>query len=149
MKKHNNKTARVTLWANGAVALMMGAMVIFLPWILNWYQEKRWLTQQGWWVLLICFYGCAAFIAPALWNVDRLLRDILRGAVFTHQNVRRIRRIVVCCAAVSLICVPAAVAYTPLTLLVVMLVFLCLTVSVVASVMSAAVMLREENDLTI
>ena len=149
MEKHKNKTALVTLWANAVVAVLMTAMVLFLPLILNWYEEKRWLTQQGWWVLLICFYGCAAFIAPALWNVDRLLRDILRGAVFTEKNVRRIRRIVVCCAAVSLICIPAAVAYTPLVLLVVMLVFLCLTVSVVASVMSAAVKLREENDLTI
>ena len=149
MKNRKNRTALVTLWGNRLIALLMGAMLIFCPAVLTWYQENRWLTYQGRWVLMLCFYGCAAFILPALWNVDRLLRDILRGSVFTEKNVRRIWRIVVCCAGVSLLCVPAAAAYTPLVMLVVIMVFLCLMVSAVASVMGAAVKLREENDLTI
>ena len=69
--------------------------------------------------------------------------------VFIRDNVRRIRRIQWCCCAVSLICVPASLAYLPLIFLVIIMAFLSLTVSVVASVMDAAVAIREENDLTI
>ena len=61
MEKHKNKTALVTLWANAVVAVLMTAMVLFLPLILNWYEEKRWLTQQGWWNA----YGVLADPNPA------------------------------------------------------------------------------------
>ena len=92
---------------------------------------------------------CAAVIVCALWNVDRLLTNILSGRVFTRKNVIRIRRIVRCCGLVSLICVPASFAYMPLIFLVAVMAFLCLIVSVVAEVMDAAVTIREENDLTV
>ena len=51
--------------------------------------------------------------------------------------------------AISLICLIAGVAYPPVMFIAIIMGFLCLTVSVVASVMDAAVALREENDLTI
>ena len=40
MEKHKNKTALVTLWANAVVAVLMTAMVLFLPLILL-HQERR------------------------------------------------------------------------------------------------------------
>ncbi|MBQ7415844.1 MAG: DUF2975 domain-containing protein [Oscillospiraceae bacterium] len=149
MKSSKNLTAVITLWVNRAVALAVGAMLFLLPYVLEWYQEFRWLSETEQLVLSICFYCCAAAIAVALWNVDRMLTDILAGQVFIRKNVKRIQRIQLSCGVVALICIPATVAYMPLIFLVVIMAFLCLMVSVVASVMDAAVTIREENDLTI
>ena len=149
MKKHKNIGARITLWVNRLVALVVGALLFLLPSILDWYREFRWLGDEEKIVVMVCFYLCAVAIGVALFSVDRLLTDILAEEVFTRKNVRRIRTIRLCCGIVSLICIPATVAYMPLIFLAVIMGFLCLMVSVVAGVMDAAVTIREENDLTI
>jgi hypothetical protein len=88
-------------------------------------------------------------IGWALWNMDCLLRSILAQKVFLRKNVRAIRHIQWCCGLVALVTAVTCFAYLPLIFLAVIMGFLCLVVSVVASVMDAAVTLREENDLTI
>ena len=86
---------------------------------------------------------------PRIREIDGLLRNILKEQVFLRENVRRIRIVQWCCGIVGLICIPAACCYYPLIFLVVIMGFLSLVVSVVTSVMEAAVAIREENDLTI
>ena len=81
--------------------------------------------------------------------MDRLVSNILHQAVFVTENVRFLRRIRWCCAAVSLVCLIAGLFYQPLLFLAVIMAFLALTVSVVKNVMAAAVEIREENDLTV
>ena len=71
------------------------------------------------------------------------------GEVFLQDNVRRIRRLIWNCAAVSLICLACARLYPPLLFVTIIMAFLCLVIAVVASIMDAATRLREENDLTI
>lgn len=147
--KKTNASAVVTLWINRAVAVLVGVLLFTLPALLDWYAQFRELGELGRIVVTVAFYCSAVFIALALWFMDGLLRSILRGEVFVRPNVRRIRRIRLCCGIVSLICLPAALAYPPLIFLAIIMGFLCLAVSVVASVMDAAVTIREENDLTI
>ena len=148
MKKINHSTV-VTLWINRIVAALMVVLLFTLPRILDYYSQYRFLTESGTVAVTVSFYCCAVFIFIALWFMDGLLRSIRKGEVFVRPNVQRIRRIRLCCGLVSLICLPAAVFYLPLIFLVVIMAFLCLAVSVVASVMDAAVTIREENDLTV
>ena len=54
-----------------------------------------------------------------------------------------------CCGGVALICLVATYFVLPALLFTAIMGFLCLVVSVVASVLDAAVALQEENDLTI
>lgn len=148
MKKSDVSTL-VTLWINRMVAVLMVVLLFALPSILDYYSQYRMLTESGMIAVTVSFYCCAVFIFVALWFMDGLLRSIRKGEVFVRSNVRRVRRIRLCCGIVSLICLPAAVFYQPLIFLVVIMAFLCLAVSVVASVMDAAVAIREENDLTV
>lgn len=148
MKKKLNG-ALVTLWVNRVIGLIVAAMVFLLPTVIDWYCTFRVLTPVEQTAIIIAFYCCTVFIGVALWNIDRLLAQILKGEVFIRRNVRRIRAIGWCCGAVSLICVPASFAYMPLIFMLIVMAFLCLVVSVVASVMDAAVTIREENDLTV
>lgn len=147
--KKTDLSAVVTLWINRFVVVLMAVMLFALPRILELYSQYRFLTESGTVAVMVSFYSCAVFIFIALWFMDALLRSILRGEVFVRANVVRIRRIRLCCGLVSLICLPAAVFYLPLSFLAVIMAFLCLAVSVVASVMDAAVTIREENDLTV
>lgn len=147
--KKRNQSAKITLWVNRLVAVVVVALVFFLPAIIDWYCTFRVLTPVEQTAITIAYYCCVVVIGFALWQIDRLLSSILAEEVFTKQNVKRIRAIQWCCGAVSLICVPASFAYMPLILMVVVMAFLCLVVGVVASVMDAAVTIREENDLTI
>ena len=147
--KKQNRSAKVTLWVNRLIALVVTALVFLLPAVVDWYCTFRVLTPVERTAIIIAFYCCTVFIGAALWNIDRLLTAILQEQVFIRQNVRRIRAIGWCCGAVSIICVPASFAYMPLIFMMVVMAFLCLVVSVVASVMDAAVTIREENDLTV
>ena len=148
MNKENFST-QLTLWTNRVLAVLVFALVFFLPSLLRWYSGIRMLTEAEQKAILLAFYACAVFVELAFFQVDRLLTAILAGKVFLRKNVRRIRIIQWCCAAVSLLCVFAAVFYLPLIFLVVIMAFLSLSVGVIASVLDRAVVIREENDLTI
>lgn len=147
--KKNDVSPAVMLWINRAVMVLMGVLLFALPPFLHWYAEFRFLAVDGRIAVTVAFYCCAVFIFIALWVMDGLLRAIGKGEVFVRSNVSRIRKIRLCCGMVSLICLPTALFYLPLIFLAVIMGFLCLTVSVVASVMDAAVAIREENDLTV
>jgi len=142
-------SVNVTLWANRLVALLMAVLLFTLPAILDWYCLYRVLTSLERIALTTAFYCCAVVVAIALWNMEKLLLAIRAGEVFTRENVRRIRAVQWCCGGTGLICTPAAFCYYPLVFMVIIMAFLFLVVSVVCQVMSAAVTIREENDLTI
>lgn len=147
--KNHIRSARITLWVNRGVGVLMGVLLFTLPLILRWYANFRDIGQTGERVVMAAFYCCAVVIGIALWNLDAMLRGILKGEVFVAENVRRLRTVCLCCGVVCLITLIAAFAYPPLMFITVIMGFLCLTVSVVANVMDAAVALREENDLTV
>ena len=142
-------SAKITLWVNRIIGAALMVLLFTMPQLLDWYQDLRPLGLHGAAAIMIGFYCCAPVTAFALWNMDVLLRSILREAVFVHTVVRCIRRIRWCCVGVCLICLPAAVFYPPLVFMVVIMAFLALVISVLATVMDAAVTIREENDLTI
>lgn len=147
---HNKlSTTLVTLWVNRIVAVLVAALIPLLPAFLKLYADVRSLDHSQYLAVLIGYYCCVPVVAAALWNLDKLLRNILRDVVFTRENVRCIRLIRWCCALISLICLPAALVYYPLLFMVIIMAFLCLVVSVVVRVMDTAVTIREENDLTI
>lgn len=142
-------STRITLWVNRLIGLIVAALVPTLPLLLNWYCNFRNLSQEEYLAILIGFYCCTVLVAIALWNLDKLLRNIIARSVFTLENVKCISRVRWCCGGVSLICLPAAFIYYPLCFMVIIMAFLCLVVSVVVQVMNTAVTIREENDLTI
>lgn len=143
--------AKITLWANRVVAAVVAVLIFTLPALLRWYAGllNYWPNERDLTALVVAFWCCAVAIFAALWNMETLLRSILRQEIFTRENVRRVRRVQHCCGIVAVICLVATVFALPALLFTAIMGFLCLAVSVVASVLDAAVELREENDLTI
>jgi len=143
------KLTMITLWINRLIAALLTVLLFTLQPIIRWYCTFRTLTGSEQTAITVAFYCCALVVFFALYNMDRLLTAILEAKVFIRENVKRLRRVQLSCALVSLICIPASFAYMPLVFMVVIMAFLCLCISVVSCVMDTAVSLREENDLTI
>ena len=141
--------ARISQWANRLVFLTLVVTTVFLRHILDWYSNYRILTVGESIGIMAGYYACAPVVAFGLWNLERMLGDILSGQVFTRENVRRVSRVHWCCGIVAAICVAATVCYLPLVFVTVIMAFLCLVISVLVCAMDAAVTIREENDLTI
>ncbi len=148
MDVRSNAT-RITLWANRCIGGLLAVLLFALPALLKWYCTQRNLSAGEQTAITVAFYICALFTGLALWRMERLLRNLLKKQVFISENVGHVRVIRWCCAAVSLVCLPAALIYYPLIFMVIVMGFLCLAVSVVCQVLDEAVSLREENDLTI
>lgn len=145
------KIAKITLWANRAVALLVAALIFTLPALLKWYAGLlNYVPRQfDYWALIAAYILCAGVILFALWHMEKLMQNIVKQQIFLQENVRRVRFVQWSCAAVALICLAAALFALPALLFAAIMGFLCLVVSVVASVLDAAVSIREENDLTI
>ena len=144
-----NRSAALTLWANRLLMLTVVGLACVLPRLLRWYNRIRPLDGDTNMALLIAFYLCVPIALYALYNLEKLLRNILAGEVFIRDNVHMIRRVCGCCLLVSCICLPAACYYAPLIFPCVIMAFLCPVVNVVRYAFDAAVTIREENDLTI
>ena len=143
-------TTKMTLWVNRALAAVMTVLLFVLPAFLDWYVSIRpGMGSAPKLAILIAFYICALAVFPALWDLDVMLRNILRRQIFISRNVTAIRRVRWCCLSVALICLPAACFYPPLIFMTVIMFFLTLILSVLGKVMAAAVEIREENDLTV
>ena len=145
----NNTSARVTLWVNRMIGLIVAVLCVFLGDLLDWYCRLRQLPWQAVAAITAGFYLCVPAVLCALWFLEKLLRSVLSGTVFIHSNISGLRRIRWCCALVSLVCLASGIFYPPLLFLAVIMAFLALVVGVVKNVMASAVELREENDLTI
>lgn len=145
----SNRSATLTLWANRLLMVTVIALAFAMPAILRWYNRIRILKDDQNLALLIAFYLCVPIALFALYNLEKLLRNITAGDVFIRLNVRLIRRVCICCGLVSGICLPASCHYAPLIFFSLVMAFLCPVVNVVRYVFDAAVTIREENDLTI
>lgn len=143
-------SARVTVYACRAVAVTVAALLVGFPVLVERYHQNfRPLLDSERVTLIGAFYACVPAVLVALWNMDRLLCNILDQQLFITKNVSHIRAVRWCCLAVSLICLCASIGFPTLILLAMIMAFLCLTVTVVGQVMKTGVELREENDLTV
>lgn len=141
--------ARITQWANRLVFLVLVVSTVFLQQILQWYSQFRTLTAGEGIGIMVGYYCCVPVVTFGLWNMERILANILAEKVFVRENVHRVSLVRWCCGIVSLICVFATICYLPLIFVTIIMAFLCLVISVLVCAMDAAVTLQEENDLTI
>ncbi len=139
------RSATACLWASRAVAGLLGVLAVLMPRAVRWYGQLRLLSSAGQRVILAGYYLCLIPTGLALLEAGPADAAHPSGEVFLQDNVRRIRRLIWNCAAVSLICLACARLYPPLLFVTIIMAFLCLVIAVVASIMDAATRLREEK----
>ena len=119
-------SAKFTLWCSRGLFIIICLLTFAMPGLLRWYQTLRPLGRYGAAAIMVGFYCCVPAVLYALSCMERLVRNILKEDVFVTQNVRFLRRIRWCCAAVSGICLPAAFFYPPLIFMTMIMAFLAL-----------------------
>lgn len=100
-------------------------------------------------VVVPAFYVCSPFAAFSLYMLIRLLLNIIKEDIFIMKNAIYFRLISWCCYAVTIITAVAGFRYIPLFVIAVAMAIVGTLLRVVKNIMQSAVVIREENDLTI
>lgn len=145
-EKKSIYVAKLLVVVFGAVILVMAGAA---PMVARWYVSLRGMREGTFVTILACWYLCSVPAALALFCLWRLLNRIGKGEPFARENVRDITHVSWCALACTVICAGSAVFYSPFLLVAVAMLFLFAIVQVVAACFRAAVMLAEENSLTI
>jgi hypothetical protein len=121
----------------------------FLPKILGFYEARGTLDAESVIPLMVILYCECAPALAALVSLDRLLKNIRAGQVFTDGNVRLLRVISWSCFAAAVLALAAAKYYALLIAVAMAAAFMGLILRVVKNVIEEAVVIKEENDYTI
>ncbi len=147
---HYKISARVTMYATRLVMAVMIVLLAAFPMLVQRYHAHfRPLADSERTAILLAFYISSVPVLFALWNMDKLLGNILQQLLFTLENVSHVRRVRWCCFSVSAICLIAAFGFPSMLFISMIMGFLGLVVTVVGQLLKAAVAIQEENDLTV
>ena len=148
MKKQNRSA-----WLSLTLVYIFGALLIVLaftaPLLVRTYIELTVRPETMFLPVTTAFYAIFPLAAATLVTLARLLRRILRGEVFVCANVASLRLISYLLYAAALVFLVAGFFYGPFFILTAAAAFIATVVRVVKNCFDAAVLLKDENELTI
>ncbi len=137
------------------IFFFLGILILaFLPFILNAF-IRAWFRQGGFPVenfyrMLVVLYPAGVLGLAVVWQLKGLLKDVNLGLPFTRENVKRIRRVSLCCFLIGALfftfVFPSFVA--PL-LLGTAFWFVSALSLVLSELVKQAAIFKEENELTV
>ncbi len=136
----------VTLWLLGGVLI---ALAFTAPLLAKAFIERFDRPENIYMPIVTTFYCIFPFAAGVIVCLSGLLKNILRGNVFITANVKLLRAISVLLFFATLIFAVAGYFYMPFFLLAICAAFLVMIVRVVKNCFAAAVLIKDENDMTI
>lgn len=99
--------------------------------------------------LLVTLYACCVPALIALFCLNRVLSNIKKDFIFIDKNVKDLRAISWCCFAVAGILLVSGFYYLLFLIVAAAAAFFGLILRVVKNVIEQAVLLKQENELTI
>lgn len=146
--EHYKKSLLVTLIIDRIAVLAWVVCIPIVPLIARWYDmysHKESIFVQ----FIACVYIAMIPAGIIFWQLNKLLSNIRSGKIFEDDNVKVMRIISYCCFTIA--AASAVMSVWRILALVVMaaFVFTGLLLRVLKNVFEQAVMLREENDLTV
>ncbi|MBQ8503967.1 MAG: DUF2975 domain-containing protein [Clostridia bacterium] len=98
---------------------------------------------------VIAFYSCCPAAWVALLGITKILKNVLKDEVFTHETVKTLRVLSWCCAFVALVSFITFFFYKLFIVFSLGAALMMLILRVLKNVMARAVEIKEENELTI
>lgn len=147
MKK--DRSALLTLVALGVLGGLLAFLAFSAPRLAYLFVETFDRPRTIVTPILVTFYTILPFAAGVLVSMWKLLCNILAGEVFLPVNVTLLRVVGILLLCATLIFAVAGYWYMPFYLLAVCAAFITLIVRVVKNCFAAAVVLKDENDMTI
>jgi len=108
------------------------------------------VSEQEVTIFVICVYACFVPAMIALFTLDRLLRNIRLGLVFSPESVKYLRIISWCCFVIAIVLLCGwPFLHIALIFAAAIAAFFGLLMRVVKNVIDAACEIKDENDFTI
>ncbi len=98
--------------------------------------------------ILTC-YSCAIFVIITLYQLNLLLKNMYQDIVFSNKNVLAIRICSWCCFIISSICIFSTFYYFPFFIVFIVMAFIGLILRIIKNIFEKAIIIKEENELTI
>ena len=143
------KSAKLTLFIDYLFCIVLAGLMVFAYPFFGWFFGFRDNGDFLKVTVLVAFYICCVPAWTALVSIAKLMKNVMKEAVFTENTVFLIRLLSWCCAAVSFVCLIAGVIYTPLWFVTLASAFMMLILRVLKSVIAKATEIKNENELTI
>ena len=142
------KSVTLSLVCNRLVIAAVIGVAVGTPWLVNGYVDYLGKRQSVAQPLMVTLIASCVVALVALLCLDRLLVNIKKSQVFIPENVALLRRISWCCFGVAIVLL---VSYYYLFFLIagIAAAFIGLVLRVVKNVIEEAIILKNENDLTI
>ncbi len=147
--ERKNRSAKLSLIFVLIFSVLLTGLLFGAPALLRWYIEATNRPESMLLPVLVTFYCVVPLAAGTIGCLLCLLRSICQNQVFTLQNVRWLRLISWFVSIAALVFFAAGFFYLPFFILAVSAAFVALIVRVVKNCFEAAVLLKNENDLTI
>ncbi len=148
MKKKQNAALKVSIGFTAVFALALTALTFTGPWTLKWFCEYT--NNQHIEKFII---GITYLAVPAGWGaiiiLFKLLTNINKGVVFDEKNVKMLSVLSWLCLYVGFLSGFAVRWYIPFIIVSVSALFIGLIVRVVRNIISEAIEIKDENDLTV
>ena len=145
-----DKSLVLSLVCVGFFALVLLALDVGIYWFARMFfvvlRGKPWQYAA---FTIASVYLCSVPAWLTLLSLWRLLWNLRRGAVFTEENVRLLRRVSWCCAVAAFLTALNGIYYLPYIFVAVAEGFMALIVRIVKNVFQEAAAMRSELDLTI
>ena len=138
----------VTLGINRAAIAVWFVCIPLVPQFARWYDmylQKNPVFLQ----FVVCVYLAMIPAGAILVLLDKLLTNIRKEKVFEHVNVKYLRVISYCCFAIAAIAAVMSLWRVLGLIIAAAFGFVGLLLRVLKNVFEQAVILREENDLTV
>lgn len=107
------KALKLSLILTDIFIIVLAAFTILLPFGVSWYVEVMHRSQTLPATIMVTCYPCAPFVAVCLLSLRKILKNTLKGSVFTAENSKHLRNISLCCLIISLITLIAGRYYLP------------------------------------
>ena len=132
-----------------AFALLLAGLDVFGYWLVRFLAGQRNLGMDWGMVIYAALLICSVFGWVVLWKLWGLLNSIKAGQVFSAENIRRMRTVSWCCAAVALVCLGAGLWYLPFFIGAMASAFMALIVRIVKNAFQQALLMKDELDYTV
>jgi len=148
MNWSKDKSIKLSKICTVACAVVLAALCIASPWSRLFSVQLSYKSLNiNWYTVTLVVFAVPAY--AAMWQLYRLLNNISHDRVFVPDNIRCLRIISWCCFGASAVFLASSFYSTSWVVLCAAAAFGGLILRVVKNVFSAAVELKDDQDLTI
>lgn len=144
-----NSSVKLSLYLTNLIIALFCAAAVFLPFLTKWYIIYMGRPENLRKIILAVCYTCLPFALLALFSLRQLLKNIMRGETFVHDNIKQLDLLFICCAAAAVITFFSGYFYLPFYIISVAAAFFSLILRVIKNVFRSAIEIKSENELTI